>query len=285
MPIDPQQAVGQQFTGGITEWRREDIVLYHLSLGAGNPPTDHGELAYVGLDELKVLPTFAVISNSGIMGMLHTLPGLDFDPEMKVHGEQDLTLHRPIPQDARVTNTVRITDVHDKGSGALVRLEIETRDEAGELLFTNRRATFVRKAGGFGGVPGPKAGNHTPERRPDRIAETATLPQQALLYNLASRDDNPLHTDPEVARRAGFDAPIIHGLCTFGMVCKTVVDHALGGDTSRVKRFQARFSGPVYPGETLVTAIWEEGSRIVLETRVKERDAPALSHAAITLNG
>lgn len=284
MPIDPQQAVGQKFTGGRTHWRREDIVLYHLSLGAGNPPTDPGELAYVGLDELKVLPSFGVIPTSGITGMLHTLPGLDFNPDFKVHGEQDVTIHGPIPLDADVVNSIRITDVHDKGSGALVWMEVETRDAQGTLLFTNRRASFLRGEGGFGGDPGPKAAIFPPDRKPDLVAEAATLPQQAFLYTLGSQDENPLHTDPEVARRAGFDRPILHGLCTFGVVCKTVVDHALGGDVAKVKRYQARFSGPVFPGETVETAMWEEDGRILLEARVKERGTPAISNAAITLN-
>ena len=285
MPIDPQQAVGLEFTGGRTHWRREHIVLYHLSLGAGNPPTDPGELAYVGLDELKVLPSFAVIPTSGITGMLHTLPGLDFDTKMKVHGEQDVTIHGPIPLDADVVNSIRIANVYDKGSGALIWMEIETRDAQGTLLFTNRRASFIRGGGGFGGDPGPKADIFPPDRKPDLVAEAATLPQQAFLYSLGSQDVNPLHTDPEVARRAGFDRPILHGLCTFGVVCKTVVDQMLGGDTARVKRYQARFSGPVFPGETVETAMWEEEGRILLEARVKERGTPAISNAAITLNG
>ncbi|MCZ6472910.1 MAG: MaoC/PaaZ C-terminal domain-containing protein [SAR324 cluster bacterium] len=285
MPIDPQLALGQEFTGGRTAWTRKDIVLYQLSLGAGNPPNDPGELAYAGVRPLKVLPTFAVIPTSGVTSMLHTLPGLDFDPDMRVHGEHDVTLHRPIPEQAKVTNTVRITDIFDKGKGALVVMNIDTRDESGELLFSNRRASFVRGEGGFGGEPGPKAGNFPPERTPDLVAETPTLPQQALLYNLASGDENPLHTDPDVARKAGFDKPIIHGLCTFGMVCKTVVDYALQGDPARIKRYQARFSGVVFPGETLETAMWMEEDRIVLNTRVKERGTPAISNAAITLHG
>lgn len=283
MPIDPQLALGQEFTGGRTQWSREDIVLYHLSLGAGNPPTDAGELEYVGLDELKVLPSFGVVPTSGITGMLHTLPGLDFNPEMKVHGEQDVTIHGEIPLDAKVTNAIRVAGVYDKGSGALVLLEIETRDEAGKLLFTNRRASFLRGEGGFGGDPGPKTTIAMPDRKPDLIAEAITLPQQAFLYTLGSGDENPIHTDPVVARRAGFEKPILHGLCTFGVVCKTVVDHALDGDTTRVRRYQARFSGPVIPGETLVTAMWEEDGQILLEARVKERDTPAISNAAITL--
>jgi acyl dehydratase len=284
MPIDPKQAVGQEFTGGRTEWRQDDVILYHLSLGAGDPPTDPAELAYAAVGSLKILPTFAVIPTSGITGILHTRPGLDFDPAMRVHGEHEVIVHGPIPPEARVTNLIRVADVFDKGKGALIVLEIETRDEVGALLFTNRRSSYVRGEGGFGGPPGPKPGNAPPERRPDLEIETPTLPQQALLYALSSQDEYPLHTDPEFARRVGFEKPIIHGLCTYGVVCKAVVDHYLEGDTSRVSSYQARFSGPVFPGETLVTALWRKEGRLVLNTRVKERGTPAISNAAIELN-
>ncbi len=285
MPIDASKAVGHEFTGGRTGWRREDIVLYQLSLGAGDPPTDEGELAYTDVRPLKILPSFGVIATSGITGAMGHVPGLDFDPAMRVHGEHDITLHRPIPAEARVTNTIRVADIFDKGRGALMVLAIETRDENGELLFTNRRSSFLRGEGGFGWERGPKPGNLPPERRPDLEVESPTLPQQALLYSLASQDENPLHTDPAAAQRVGYEKPILHGLCTYGVVCKAVVDHALEGDTARVGRYQARFTGHVFPGETLVTAMWREEGRIILETRVKERGTPAISNAAVTLNG
>ncbi len=285
MPIDPKLAIGQEYTGGRTEWGRKDIVLYQFALGAGDPPTDERELAYVDVRPLAVLPTFAVIPSSGITAGLETRPGLDCDHTKRVHAGHDMILHAPIPLEAKVTNLVRISEVFDQGKGALIEIDIETRDAQGTLLFTNRRSSYVRGAGGFGGERAPKAGNQPPERRADKVVETKTLPQQALFYNLASQDENPLHTDPEVARKAGFDKPITHGLCTYGVVCKAVVDHALEGDPTRVARYQARFAGPVFPGETLVTSMWFEDEKIVLEVATKERGTPVLSNAAITLQG
>ncbi len=134
---------------------------------------------------------------------------------------------------------------------------------------------FARKSG-------PKAGNKPPDRAPDGQIETATLPQQALLYRL-SGDKNPLHADPEFAKMAGFETPIIHGLCSYGVVCKAVVDNVLGGDTARVARYAARFAGVGYPGETYVTSYWREGNEILIEAKSKERDAVVISNAVIEL--
>ena len=285
MTINPALALGQEFTGGRPGWSRKDVLLYHLSLGAGDPPTDPGELAYLDVTPLKILPTFAVIPTSGITQHLHTLPGMGYDPDRRVHGDHEVEILRPIPPEGRVTNRVRVAEIYDKGSGALIVTETETRSESGELLFINRRGTFVRGAGGFGGDRGPKASAAPPERKPDVVVEVPTLPQQALLYSLASGDESPLHTDPDFARRAGFEKPILHGLCTFGVVCKAAIDHALDGDPARVKRFRARFSGPVFPGETLRIAMWREDDRLRLEALVKGREGAALSGGVLELNG
>ncbi len=284
MPIDPKQAVGAVIQGGERQWGRDQIILYHLGLGAGVPATDANELAYTYEKNLKVLPSFAVIPGSGLGPSLLQVPGMQFNPALLLHGEQDLRLNGPVPPEAKVSNTVKIVDIFDKGKAALVVVETESKDERGTALFVNRASLFIRGEGGFGGDSGPKPGNLPPERAPDRVVESPTLPQQALIYRL-SGDKNPLHADPEFAKAGGFDTPILHGLCTYGIVCKAVVDHALGGDTTRVARFQVRFAGVVYPGETIVTSMWEEGETIILQATVKERGAPALTNAAITLRG
>jgi acyl dehydratase len=141
---------------------------------------------------------------------------------------------------------------------------------------------FMRGEGGFGGDPGPKAGNIPPEREPDLVTEPPTLPQQALLYRPCG-DKHPLHADPEFAKLGGFDQPILHGLCSFGMVCKAVVDHALDGDPARVARYQVRFAGVVFPGETIVTSMWREGEGILIQARTKQRDTPVITNAAISV--
>jgi len=181
-----------------------------------------------------------------------------------------------------VTHASRVADLYDKGKAGVIVLEVTTSDESGRVIFVNRFSVFARGEGGFGGDAGPKASNNPPSRKPDARKESATLPQQALLYRLCG-DKNPLHADPEFAKLGGFDRPILHGLCSYGIVCKAVVDTALSGDTSRVGRYQARFSGIVFPGETIVTSMWQEGERIVIEARTKERDTPVITNAAITL--
>jgi acyl dehydratase len=282
MPIDVSKALGAKLGEGQYSWTRDQVILYHLGVGAGVPATDPSELEYTYEKNLKVLPSFGVIPVFGALGGLGNTPGLQFNFAMLLHGEQDIEIHQPIPTEATVTSSGEITGLYDKGKAALVVLEVKTRDEADKPLFTNRFSLFLRGEGGFGGESGPKAGNKPPERKPDGVIESATLPQQALLYRL-SGDKNPLHADPEFAKIGGFDRPIIHGLCSYGVVCKAIVDGVLGGDVTKVARYQARFAGVGYPGETYQTSWWKEGERILIETRSKQREAPIISNAAIEI--
>jgi len=282
MPIDPSKALGAELGAGSYEWSKDQIILYHLGVGAGDPPTDPGELEYTYEKNLKVLPSYGVIPVFGALGHLGSTPGLEFNFAMLLHGEQDLEIHQPIPTEAKVTSKGRVKEIWDKGKGALVVLEVETRDEAGAPLFTNRFSLFLRGEGGFGGESGPKAGNLPPQRDPDGVIHVKTLPQQALIYRL-SGDKNPLHADPEFAKMGGFDKPIIHGLCSYGVVCKAIVDEVLGGDTTRVARWQARFAGVGYPGETYRISHWRDGDVIFVQADSKDRNAPIISNAAITV--
>ena len=283
MPIDPSKALGAAIKAADAAWNKDQVILYHLGIGAGVPATDPNELTYTYEQNLKVLPSFGVIPVFGaFMGGMGGVPGLDINPIMVLHGEQDLEVHKAIPTEAKVTNRGKVAAIYDKGKGAVIILEVETRDQAGETIWVNRFSVFARGEGGFGGDPGPKAGNLPPERGPDHVKESPTLPQQALLYRL-SGDKNPLHADPEFAKMGGFDRPILHGLCTYGVVCKAVVDTVLGGDTARVVRYQARFAGVVFPGETIVTSMWKERGQVLLQAKVKERDTLVLTNAAITL--
>jgi acyl dehydratase len=282
MPIDPSKALGAELGAGSYQWDRDQVILYHLGVGAGDPPTDPGELEYTYEKNLKVLPSYGVIPVFGALGNLGSTPGLDFNFAMLLHGEQDLEIHQPIPPEAKVTSTGRVKEIWDKGKGALVVLEVETRDDAGAPLFTNRFSLFLRGEGGFGGEPGPKAGNVPPQRDPDGVIHVKTLPQQALIYRL-SGDKNPLHADPDFAKLGGFDKPIVHGLCSYGVVCKAIVDKVLAGDTNRVARWQARFAGVGYPGETYRISHWREGDVIFVQADSQERNAPIISNAAITV--
>jgi acyl dehydratase len=282
MPIDLEKARGAKPIESTASWSRDQVILYHLGIGAGARATDPKELEYTYEKNLKVLPSYGVIPVFGAMGGLGSMPGVQINFALVLHGEQDIEIHRPIPPEAKVRSSARLADIYDKGKAALIVMEVATKLESGEPLFTNRFSIFARGEGGFGGEAGPRPGNEPPARKADVVAESPTLPQQALLYRL-NGDKNPLHADPEFAKLGGFDRPILHGLCSFGIVCKAVVDHCLGGDVARVARYQARFAGVVFPGETLVTSAWQDGKQIVIQAATKERSSPVISNAAITL--
>jgi acyl dehydratase len=282
VPIDFDKVLGAELPSGNHSWDADDVILYHLGLGAGVPPTDPGQLAYVYERELKVLPSFAVIPPFATLGGLADLDGFDVNLALLLHGEQELTLAGPIPTAGEVTTTATVKAVYDKGKGALVIVETVSADAAGNELFVNRFSSFLRGEGGFGGEGGPEPAPGAPEREPDAVVECPTLPQQALLYRL-SGDKNPLHADPAYAAKGGFDAPILHGLCSFGVACKGAVDAVLEGDVARVGSYRARFAGVVFPGETLVVRAWREGDQVLLAAETKERGTPVLSNAAITV--
>jgi acyl dehydratase len=282
MPVDVEKALAATLPEVPYAWDPDRVILYHLGINAGANPTASGELEYAYEKHLKVLPSFAVVPAFPFVGAIARIPGLSINVALVLHGEQDVELHRPIPTHAKVVTRGRVAGLYDKGKAALVVLEAETTTEQGEKLFTNRFSIFCRGEGGFGGEAGPRPGNEAPARKPDHELESPTLPQQALLYRL-SGDKNPLHADPEFAKMGGFDRPILHGLCSFGAVCKAVVDGAVGGDVAKVARYQARFAGVVFPGETIVTSVWAEGKTLLLAAKTKERGTPVLSNAAITL--
>jgi acyl dehydratase len=291
MPIDREKALGADLGESQGSYSPDDVILYHLGIGAGFAATDTSELAYTYEKNLKVLPSFAVVAASGMtarargagsgVGGLRNVPGLSYNPAMLLHGEQDVEIHRPLPTSADLTTRGRVAEIWDKGKAALVVIEYAASDANGPL-FTNRMSLFLRGEGGFGGPAGPKPGNEKPSRAPDGVVESVTLPQQALLYRL-NGDKNPLHADPEFAARGGFDKPILHGLCSFGIVCKAVVDDALGGDPTRVARYSARFAGVCFPGETLRTSWWREDGAVLIDVASAQRGAPIISNAAIQL--
>ena len=278
MPID-LSAVGKEMPPSTFEYTEQDVMLYALGVGA---TTD--ELDFVYEKNLKVLPTYAVIAGMSAMGgMMDVLQGVN--PAMLVHGEQRIELRGPIPTSGKLTGKGRIAAIYDKGSGALLVVDSETSDESGNVLFTNSFGAFIRGEGGFGGERGPSASskNVPPERATDHTVEYKTLPQQAAIYRL-SGDPNPLHIEPAFAKLAGFDQPILHGLCTFGHVGRAVLHACCDGDPARLKDFEVRFSGVVFPGETIVTDIWQESSsRVIIQARTAERGEIMISNAAATI--
>lgn len=283
MPIDLATVVGASLPTTTFSWSKDTVILYHLAIGAGNPPVAPRELNYTYERGLRVLPTFAVIPPMDVLRGLPDVPGLSYNPALVLHGEHEVEIYGEIPASCTVHNTGRIAAVYDKRKAAVIVVEIESRDGQGKLLFLNRCSAFMRGEGGFGGPPGPRTLRELPDRPADMQIESPTLPQQALLYRLCG-DKNPLHADPEFAKAAGFERPILHGLCSFGIVAKAVVDHCLDGDVSRLRTYDTRFREVVYPGETIVTSLWKEEERILVQARVKERQTLVLSNAAITIH-
>jgi acyl dehydratase len=287
VPIDPVVAIGAELPEQWFAWTEDDVLLYHLALGAGADPTNAGELRLATEKDLRVLPTFALVAPAFNMfePPAVQLPGIDLDLASVLFGGQELVVHRPLPILGRATLRARVADVYDKGSAAVVVHECEGFSDDGEPLFTTRSSLFALGAGGFGGERGPSARVALPETAPDLDVATPTLPQQALLYRLCG-DRNPLHSDPEFAAAAGFDRPILHGLCSYGMVCKALVDHLLHGDPAQVASFSARFCGVVYPGETLRTRAWRRERDWAVSTTVVERDdAPVIADSVFAARG
>ncbi|MEV6836982.1 MaoC/PaaZ C-terminal domain-containing protein [Streptomyces sp. NPDC051133] len=294
MPIDVEKVTSAPPVRAAAVWDDRDVRLYHLALGAGVPETDPGELRYVfeGHERgLQVLPTFGVVAGGtgGVGFQVFDTPGMDIDLAAVLHGGQEITVHRPLPAAARATTVTRVPAVYDKGKAAVIVQESTLVDEDGAPLLTQRNQIFVHGEGGFGGDRGPSERLPAPDREPDLVLQVPTLRQQALLYRLAG-DWNPLHADPATARRAGYDRPLLHGLCTFGIAVKAVTDRLLGGDATRVTGCRTRFAGAFFPGETLRLRIWAasgggraaDGHRLTA-TAVERDDAPVLTDARITV--
>ena len=297
MAIDPSKALGAQLPPAEATWTQDQIILYALGagIGYGQDPTSKEVLQYTYENGLKALPTYGVIPVFGTLMSLMTVPGIQINPMMILHGEQYLEiLKSPMPVNATVVNEAKLTGIYDKGfdkeknrgKGATIEVEVLTKEKAsGTPLFRNVFTTFVRGEGGFApdGPKAPEAGNNPPDRAPDKVLEYKTMGHQALLYRL-SGDKNPLHADPMFAKMGGFEKPILHGLCTFANVGRAVIDGFAGGDPTKFKSIKVRFSSPVMPGETIVVSMWKESDTdIIVKASVKERNLDVISNAKVTL--
>lgn len=274
-----------------SSYDESDLALYALGVGAARDPMDKSELKFVyELDrDFQALPTFGVMPQSSAMlkavkAGKFSLPGMNFGFDRLLHGEQYTEIKAPLPRSAKLTHVFRFKEAFDKDPNAVVTFAISTQDENGNELVYNEMTSFVKGAGGWGGERGPSAEiNVPPQREPDAVIEEKTDPNQTLLYRL-SGDWNPLHADPNFAKAFGYERPILHGLCTFGYVGRHVIKAFCDNDGRLFKSIKVRFAKSVFPGETLVTKMWKESAnRIVLETRVKERDEVVIKNAAVEL--
>ena len=259
-------------------WEPKDVLLY--ACGVGAKPDRDLDFLYEGKGP-KVLPTFAVVPGMLAMGSVFGT-GIEINPMMILHGEQSIELHRAIPPDAKARLTARISEVWDKGKAAVLGCEGTVEDDEGPL-FTTKATLFVRGAGGFGGERGPSSDgrNQPPDRAPDVVIEDETRPEQAAIYRL-SGDRNPLHIDPGFATAAGFDAPFLHGLCTYGFVGRAILRGLCDGDPARFHGFEARFADRVYPGDTIVTKLWRTGDGEAIVQAETARGNIVLSQARAT---
>ena len=272
--IDAEKLLGWKFPVIEQSYDERDAILYALGIGMGGDQADSAQLRYLYEDKLAVFPTFGLVL--GHPGPWFRDPATGIDWVAVLHGEQEIVFHRPLlPHDEVICHT-RVTDVVDKGPGrgALVYWERElTRKATGEKVCTALSTLVCRNNGGFGGPARPSPTPRVfPDREPDLTVEQAISARAGLLYRL-SGDLNPLHVDPQVARQAGFSRPILHGLCTFAMAGRAIVESCLGFEHDRLGALRARFSAPVYPGETLRTQIWRAGEGFAFRCRSAERDA------------
>lgn len=261
MSIDPSK-VGLEGEPRDRAWDSKDCLLYAVGVGCG---TD--ELEFATEKDQKVLPTFAVIIGGG--GVPLNKIG-DFNFAMLVHGEQAIYFEKPIPTDGIITSQGKIVEIWDKGSGAVVVTESNSIDKkTGELIFKTRSSVFLRGEGGFGGDRGPKAEKFNPGRAPDKQITYKTREDQALTYRL-SGDRNPLHSDPEFAKRGGFDRPILHGLCTYGFTGRALLNSYCKEQPEKFKAIEGRFSKPVMPGDELTISMWQEGNNVLFQTKTQD---------------
>jgi len=286
VPIFYPDILDQRTAARTFSYDEKDVMLYALGIGLGADPMDADELKFVYERELKVVPTVATVLAASALSVGHA-PDLppghrvsQINFLMVVHGEQKIELHRPLPTSGTFTAQSRNIGAYDKGvaKGAVVINETTWTDEAGEKVATLTGSTFARGDGGFGGPSeGAPAPHTTPSRAPDMSLDFATRPDQALLYRL-NGDRNPLHSDPEVAARAGFPRPILHGLCTYGVTCRAVLKGVVGYDPDTILSHQARFSAPVFPGDVITVDLWRDGTAIAFEARVKARDVTVIKN-------
>jgi acyl dehydratase len=282
MPLDYDALMGTRMADKPTIYNDRDAILYALGVGFGSDPLDEQELHYVFENRpLKTVPTMASILTPGDL-----LADCGWDYSLMVLGEQKLDLFRPLPQTGRLLTDSRVVSVLDKGPdiGALISVESDVRMAKDDTaLFTLGSTVIARGDGGFGGPQGKTPEAHKlPKRDADMSCDIETQPDQALLFRLC-RDRNPLHVDPGRARQAGFESPILHGLCTYGIACRAILKTICEYDYTLITGFNARFTAPVYPGETITTEMWQDRNIVSFRCHVKERNSVVIDNGMCTL--
>ena len=284
MPIDYDDLMSRTVKDVPYSYGDRETMLYALGLGMSRDQLDAQELNYTFEKDLKTIPTMAALFGAGnVFGGGKT----KLNHTLVVHGEQRVQLHQPLPFEADLLVEARVIEALDKGAdkGAVLYAETNTRlKDTGAPVSTAVSTIFARGDGGFGGPsgPAPVETHAIPDRAPDASCELDTRDDQALIYRL-SGDRNPLHADPDFADAAGFPKPILHGLCTYGVACRAVLQTICDYDHTKIKTFDARFSSPVFPGETIITDMWVDGTVVSYRCRLKEREAMVINNGRCEL--
>ncbi|KAI9205184.1 uncharacterized protein BJ171DRAFT_84467 [Polychytrium aggregatum] len=284
--VDVAKAQSIKFPSQTFSYSQRDVIIYALGVGARRTDLP---LVYENSDKFVALPTYGVVpafAAQSAVSFGDFMP--NFNPMMLLHGEQYLEFKKPLPVAGNVVNQARVIDILDKGSGAALILGVTTTDEKGEVICENQFTHFIRGSGGFGGKKESQRGpateaNEAPSRPADAVMREKTTPDQAALYR-QSGDLNPLHIDPQMSAMGGFDVPILHGLCSFGIAGKHIFQKYGNGNPASFKSIKARFVKHVFPGETLETHMWKEGNKVIFQVKVVERNVVVISNAAVILN-
>jgi len=290
--VVPEKVIGYNAGSETSEFSFRDCIIYAFGIGFSRDPMNLDDLYYTNEhkdDEFKVFPTncTTIANGSKFLESMLECPGLpEFNPMNLLHGEQECHFYKPLRVGQKYQNEAHLSDVADKKKGALlestgISYEINEDGKKGEIACKNISRVFIRQIGGFG-FPGKNKATAwvKPKSQPNKVAIQKTDPNQAIVYRLAG-DFNPLHIDPDMAAMGGFDKPILHGLCFFGVSAKLVVENICGGNQDLLKSIKTRFTGHVFPGETLEISMWVDGTNVIFETKTVERGLPVVQGSVV----
>jgi len=282
MPLNYEQLMSAGNADVAFNYTDKDRRLYALATGFGSNPVDENELPYV----VETLGSHTVPTMASTMAYPEFMVNCGWDYKKVLHSEQKLELYRPMPKAANLLMSSKVASVIDRGPnrGAVIRVVTEARLKRDDTaMFTAESTLIARGDGGFGGPGGQRvAPAKPPQREPDLSCDLLLRPDQALLYRLTG-DRNPLHSEPAVARAAGFDQPILHGLCTYGVACRAILKTICNYDFTLINGFDVRFSAPVYPGDVLTTDMWQDRNVVSFQSSVKARGVTVLKGGRCTL--
>ena len=276
MPINPEILLNKELEEVKGSWSEERVILYNIAVGSSQDPLNKSDLKFTLGPDPKVIPSFAacIYPMESVFSIIGT-EGLEVSLTSLLHGEQKITIHKDIPSSGTALTKAKIIAVEDYRKFASVTIASDSYI-GDEKISTSESVMLFIGEGGFGIKPEKKEKLTSPKTDPDNVIEYKTLENQAILYRVPSGDNNPLHVDPDFAKVAGFERPILHGLCTYGITCKKLIESEFENDPLKVSEISARFSGPVTPGNTLQINSWDQDSYTIANVIEKETETVVL---------